>query len=73
MDAENWYKTYEVLLEHFDAADEDWRALLFKLWIARVFNYTTKVALRGYDYALFYLYQMIEGFVRMSKGEERGI
>jgi mannosylglycerate synthase len=73
MDAESWYRTYEVLLEHFDPADEDWRELFFKLWIARVLNYTTKVALRGYDYALFYLYQMVEGFVRMSKEERSGI
>jgi len=73
MDAESWYETYKILLEHFDPADEDWRELFFKLWIARVLNYTTKVALRGYDYTLFYLYQMVEGFVRMSKGERSGI
>ena len=72
MDAENWYSTYKVLLEHFDPQDNDWRELLFKLWIARVLNYTTKVALRGYDYALFYLYQMIESFIRKSKEERRG-
>lgn len=69
MDAESWYETYKVLLEHFDPEDTDWRELLFKLWIARVLNYTTKVALRGYDYALFYLYQMVERFIRMSKKE----
>ena len=68
MDAESWYETYKVLLEHFDPSDRDWRELFFRLWIARVLNYTTKVALRGYDYALFYLYQMVENFVRMSKG-----
>ncbi len=71
MDAENWYSTYEVLLEHFDPEDKDWRELLFKLWIARVLNYTTKVALKGYDYALFYLYQMIESFIRKSKRKSR--
>ena len=73
MDAESWYETYKILLECFDSTDEDWRELFFKLWIARVLNYTTKVALRGYDYALFYLYQMVEGFVRMSKRESSGI
>lgn len=72
MDAESWYETYKVLLERFDSEEKDWRELFFKLWIARVLNYTTKVALRGYDYALFYLYQMVEGFVRMSKGEASG-
>ena len=72
MDAESWYETYKVLLEYFDHEDKDWRELLFKLWIARVLNYTTKVALRGYDYALFYLYQMIERFIRMAKEERSG-
>lgn len=70
MDAENWYKSYLVLLEHFSSEDEDWQELLFKLWVARVLDYTAKVALRGYDNALFYLYQMIEKFVRMSKRRE---
>ncbi|MEA3356728.1 MAG: hypothetical protein U9Q23_05280 [Candidatus Bipolaricaulota bacterium] len=67
MDAEGWYESYHILLTYFRPEDEDWRELFFKLWIARVLNYTTKVALRGYDYALFYLYQMVEKFVRMSK------
>ena len=73
MNEESWYTTYKVLLEHFDPEDRDWRELFFKLWIARVLNYTTKVALRGYDYALFYLYQMVERFVRMAKGERSGV
>ena len=72
MEAESWYKTYKILLEHFHPEDKDWRELFFKLWIARVLNYTTKVALRGYDYALFYLYQMIERFIRMAKEERSG-
>lgn len=72
MDAKSWYETYKVLLRYFDPEDKDWRELLFKLWITRVLNYTTKVALRGYDYALFYLYQMVERFIRMSKGERGG-
>lgn len=69
MNAANWYKSYRVLLDQFDPQDGDWQEVLFKLWVARVLDYTAKVALRGYDRALFYLYQMIEGFVRMSKRE----
>ena len=69
MDDESWYETYKILLEEFDFDDEDWRELLFKLWIARVLNYTASVALRGYDYALYYLYKMIERFARVSRGE----
>lgn len=64
MDDESWYETYKILLRKFDFADEDWQELLFKLWIARVLNYTSSIALRGYDYALYYLYQMIEKFAK---------
>jgi mannosylglycerate synthase len=67
MDSKQWYETYKVLLTHFRPQDNDWRELLFKLWIARVLNYTTKIAICGYDYALFYLYRMVEEFVRASK------
>jgi mannosylglycerate synthase len=67
MDDETWYETYKTLLEEFNSTDEDWRELLFKLWIARVLNYTSSVALRGYDYAFHHLYKVIEGFARTSR------
>ena len=35
--------------------DADWEALLFRLWIARVLQYTVSEALRGYDHALAHL------------------
>ena len=69
MDDMAWYETYKVLLRKFDFDDDDWRELLFKLWIARVLNYTASVALRGYDYSLYYLYRMIEGYARRAKRE----
>jgi len=69
MDEESWYEAYKVLLERFDFTDDDWQELLFKLWIARVLNYTSSIALRGYDYALYYLYRMIERFAHMAKRE----
>ena len=69
MDDLTWYETYKVLLKRFDFADEDWRELLFKLWIARVLNYTASVALRGYDYSLYYLQRMIEGYARRARRE----
>jgi len=72
MDEESWYETYKVLLEKFDCEDGDWQELLFKLWIARVLNYTSSIALRGYDYALYYLYRMIERFAHMAKRERSG-
>ncbi len=67
MDDATWFETYGILLEEFDFTDEDWRELLFKLWLARVLNYTSSIALRGYDYALHHLYRMIEGFARTAK------
>ena len=71
MDDESWYGTYKILLRDFNFEDQDWRELLFKLWIARVLNYTASVALKGYDYALDYLYKMIEGFVRLALNTRR--
>jgi mannosylglycerate synthase len=69
MDEESWYETYRILLGEFDFEDGDWQELLFKLWISRVLNYTSSIALRGYDYALYYLYKMIERFAHMAKRE----
>ncbi|MCL0078993.1 hypothetical protein M1O56_04950 [Dehalococcoidia bacterium] len=67
MNKDRWRQAYKITLEQFDPQDEDWRELLFKLWITRVLNYTTSVALKGYDQAMYYLYQMIEDLVRLSK------
>lgn len=67
MNKDRWQKTYKILLEHFNPQDSDWQELLFKLWITRVLNYTTHLALKGYDQAMYYLYQTIEEFVSQSK------
>lgn len=64
MDADNWFRVYEVLLENFDLDSEAWKELLFKLWVTRVLNYTSHEALKGYDHTMHYLYQMIERFTR---------
>jgi mannosylglycerate synthase len=66
MDEEAWAETYLVLLEHFDSGDPDWVELLFKLWIARVLQYTTAEALRGYDHALHYLHRMVARYVHRA-------
>jgi mannosylglycerate synthase len=66
MDEEAWYDTYRVLLDHFIPGDPDWEALLFRLWITRVINYTTTRALRGYEHAQRYLRSMVAGFMRSS-------
>ena len=66
MDEDAWAETYLVLLERFDPADADWKELLFKLWIARVLQYTTAVALRGYDHALHYLHRMVARYVHRA-------
>jgi mannosylglycerate synthase len=72
MNDESWYETYKVLLQEFEWEDRNWQELLFKLWTARVLHYTAYVALRGYDYALYHLYRMVERFMRMAKQERCG-
>ncbi len=66
MDDGLWAEVYGILLEHFEPGDPDWRELLFKLWITRVLQYTTTVALRGYDYAMYYLHRMVADYVHRS-------
>jgi mannosylglycerate synthase len=66
MDEDTWAEVYSVLLDHFDPGDDDWRELLFKLWLTRVLQYTTTVALRGYDYAMHYLHRMVARYVHRS-------
>jgi len=62
MDEAAWFTVYNILLDHFDVEDEDWQNLLFKFWVARVLDYTTQSALRGYDYAISHLHGMIEQY-----------
>lgn len=52
MDEKTWVECYKVLLEHFNKDDEHWCELLFKMWVARVLNYTMRHVLRGYDVAM---------------------
>jgi mannosylglycerate synthase len=66
IDEEAWHDTYEVLLEHFVPGDAGWEALLFRLWVTRVINYTATRALRGYDHAQRYLQSMVAGYVRRA-------
>ncbi|MDF1595916.1 MAG: hypothetical protein P1T08_07450 [Acidimicrobiia bacterium] len=63
MDEEAWHDTYEVLLEQFVPGDAEWEALLFRLWVTRVINYTVTRALRGYDHSQRYLQAMVAGYV----------
>ncbi len=66
MDEHTWREAYFVLLEHFDISDEDWQELLFKLWTSRVLCYTTTIALRGYFFAMRYLYSMVDRYMNYS-------
>ncbi len=67
MDDRAWFETYAVLLDHFRKNDPDWEALLFKLWIARVLQYTISDALRGYDHALAHLQEMIDRYRMLAR------
>lgn len=62
MDDQAWFETYITLLDHFVKDDPDWEALLFKLWIARVLQYTISQALRGYDHAVVHLRNMVDSY-----------
>lgn len=52
MNEDAWTSAYQVFLKNFDLGDEDWREILFKVWVARVLNYTMRHVLRGYHCAL---------------------
>ncbi|CAN8066963.1 unnamed protein product [Agarophyton chilense] len=52
MDETRWIGAFKVMLQHFDLRDGDWCELLFKMWVARVLNYTVRHVLRGYHAAL---------------------
>ena len=65
MDDRTWFETFSGLLDHFVKGDLDWEALLFKLWIVRVLQYTVSEALRGYDHAMAHLSRMVESYRTM--------
>jgi len=69
MNEKNWYEIYRTMLDEFDEKDEDWRELLFKLWVSRVLNYMMYKALRGYDHAMSYLYEVIKRY-EQKRSEE---
>lgn len=52
MTEDAWVRAYKVFLDNFALLDEDWREVLFKVWVARVLNYTMRHVLRGYHPAL---------------------
>lgn len=64
MDEDAWYLAYRCLLDHFVLGDPDWEALLFRLWITRVINYTATRALRGYDHSQQYLQSAVADYRR---------
>ncbi len=67
MDEDAWEGTYLALLENFEIGDPDWEALLFKLWTARVLQYTVTVALRGYGFARRYRYTTIVHYLQRAQ------
>jgi mannosylglycerate synthase len=67
MDDRTWWETFSDLLDHFVKNDPDWEALLFRLWIVRVLQYTVSEALRGYDHAMAHLARMVESYRAMKR------
>lgn len=52
MNEKEWVKAYQVLLNHFMLQDEDWCEILFRMWVARVLDYTMRHVLKGYERGL---------------------
>ncbi len=73
MDEWQWYETYLILLKHYDHQNPHWQELLFKLWTTRVLNYTLNVALKGYDYAMRYLYGLLNKYMQRASVERHKI
>jgi hypothetical protein len=57
-----WRRILPVLVERFDLADQDWRDVVFRLWVERVIHYTLNQVPAGYDAAIAYLEGTIEDF-----------
>jgi mannosylglycerate synthase len=70
MGEDEWFETVQLLLARFDATDDDWQELLFKLWTTRVLNYTVTEALRGYGPAQRYRRSTVARYVRRAALEK---
>jgi mannosylglycerate synthase len=66
MGEEAWADAYLTLLDHYEVGDADWEDLLFKLWTARVLNYSVNVALRGYGFARRYRHSTIVRYLKRA-------
>jgi mannosylglycerate synthase len=66
MGEDEWCQTYLSLLQHWEVGDADWEDLLFKLWTARVLNYSVNVALRGYGFARRYRHATIVRYLKLA-------
>ena len=64
LNADRWMEVFPALLERFVLDDEDWRRVAFRLWVARVVDYTTTQVPLGYDHAMEYLEETIVRFER---------
>jgi len=66
MGEEAWAEAYCTLLRMYEQGDADWEDLLFKLWTARVLNYSVNVALRGYGFARRYRHSTIIRYLKRA-------
>jgi len=71
MGEDEWAETYLTLLRSYEREDADWEDLLFKLWTARVLNYSVNVALRGYGFARRYRHATIVRYLKQAHLRER--
>ncbi|HWB88567.1 MAG TPA: hypothetical protein VG872_05090 [Acidimicrobiia bacterium] len=64
VDDTTWHRLFPRLMERFHLEDESWRAAVFRLWVERVIEYTTRWVPLGYDTAMTHL----EGTIRRFEG-----
>jgi mannosylglycerate synthase len=60
MNDDVWLDCVAGLLDHYQAGDQDWEALVFRLWVAQVIAFTLRVALRGHQPALTHLRSLVQ-------------
>jgi mannosylglycerate synthase len=67
MDERDWGDVLDVLLNQYVIGDDDWREMLFQLWIVRVLAYTQVIAPLGHQRAMGYLRATIDSYIQTAQ------
>ena len=66
-----WVGAFPVFLANFRLGDRDWEDLLFKVWVARVVNYTMGDVVRGSDVAVEALREMVRNTCSLARSTKQ--